>query len=72
MNDKELPQYFRAEAMNTAVYMLNRVPSQALNGATAYELWFNKEPATRHLKIFGSLSYCHIAEDKRNKLDKKA
>jgi len=40
------------EALKTAVYILNRVPSKAVN-KTPYELWTNKRPSLKHLHIWG-------------------
>ena len=50
-----------AEAVNTAAYLRNRSPTKALNNCTPYEVWCNKKPSVRHLKVFGSLA---IALDK--------
>jgi transposase InsO family protein len=34
---KGLPAYFWGEAVSTAVYILNRAPTRALDGKTSYE-----------------------------------
>ena len=39
------------EALKTAVYILNRVPSKAVN-KTPYELWTGKKPSIRHLHVW--------------------
>lgn len=72
LKDKQLPLQFWCEAMNTSVYLLNRLPSRAVEGKTSYECWSGKKPATRHLLVFGSICYCYVAEEKRKKLDDKA
>lgn len=43
-----------AEAVNTAAYLRNRAPTRALDNSTPYEVWFNRKPVVKHLKIFGS------------------
>ena len=43
--------------MVTAVYILNRSPTKALDGMTPYEAWHGRKPAVGHLRIFGCLVY---------------
>ncbi|WVZ54330.1 LOW QUALITY PROTEIN: hypothetical protein U9M48_005142 [Paspalum notatum var. saurae] len=44
------------EAVATAVYILNRSPTKALNGKTPYEAWHGRKPAVSHLRVFGCLA----------------
>jgi len=46
------PESLWGEALKTTVYILNRVPSKAVN-KTPYELWTNKRPSLKHLHIWG-------------------
>jgi hypothetical protein len=48
---------FWGEAVVTAVYILNRSPTKALNGMTPYEAWHGRKPAVSHLRVFGCLSF---------------
>jgi hypothetical protein len=41
----------------TAVYILNRSPTKALNGRTPYEAWHGRKPAVSHLWVFGCLTF---------------
>jgi hypothetical protein len=41
----------------TAVYILNRSPTKALNGRTPYEAWHGRKPAVSHLRVFGCLAF---------------
>jgi hypothetical protein len=41
----------------TAVYILNRSPTKALNGRTSYEAWHGCKPAVSHLRVFGCLAF---------------
>ena len=63
---------FWAEAMNTMVYLINRMPSSALNGDTPFHALFGKHAKLSHLKIFGCRAYAHVYDNKRRKLDDKA
>nr|KYP72805.1 Retrovirus-related Pol polyprotein from transposon TNT 1-94 [Cajanus cajan] len=70
--EKKLPKCFWAEAVYTAVYLLNRLPTRAVQEKTPIEAWNGVKPTAKHLKIFGSICYTHVAVAKRSKLDDKA
>ncbi|XP_025161590.1 uncharacterized protein LOC112590100 [Harpegnathos saltator] len=61
-----------AQAINTAVYVLNRTTSTQSSEATPYERWTGKKPSLAHIRIFGSDVYVYIPEQQRDKLDSKA
>ena len=67
-----LPKSFWAEAANTAVYLINRSPSVALDGGIPETLWSGKKLSYEHLRIFGCEAYVKIPNMKRNKLDVKS
>ncbi|GKG19942.1 hypothetical protein Tco_0379743, partial [Tanacetum coccineum] len=46
-----------AEAVDCAVYLLNRCPSKSLDNKTPQEAWNRIKPTVSHLKIFGSIAY---------------
>jgi hypothetical protein len=48
-----MPSYFWAEAVTTAVYILNRVPTRSLKGVTPYEAWHGRKPNVEHMRTFG-------------------
>jgi hypothetical protein len=48
---------FWGEVVVTAVYILNRSPTKALNGRTLYEAWHGRKPAVSHLWVFGCLTF---------------
>jgi hypothetical protein len=62
MKAKGLPEMFWGEAMNTAVFILNRLPTCSLNGKTPYEAWHGERPAVSFFRTFGC-----IAHDKNTK-----
>ena len=43
--------------MVTAVYIINRSPTKALDGMTPYEAWHGRKPAVSHLRVFGCLAF---------------
>jgi len=48
---------FWGEAVVTAVHLLNRAPTKALQGRTPYEAWHGKAPQVKHLRTFGCVAY---------------
>ncbi|KAL0350166.1 UNVERIFIED_CONTAM: Retrovirus-related Pol polyprotein from transposon RE1 [Sesamum radiatum] len=69
--EKHLPKAFWAEAVYTAVYLLNRCPTKAVQNMTPIEAWSGKKPSAKHLRVFGSICYVHIPTEKRHKLEEK-
>ena len=68
-----LPKFYWAEAVNTAVYITNRIPTQALDGnITPFEKWYSRKPDLANLKVFGCVAYAHVPKQFRTKLDNKA
>lgn len=62
-----------AEAVNTAVYVLNRTSKSRVKDVTPYELWFNKGIFDiKQLKVFGSKVSVHVPQQKRLKWDSKS
>ncbi|KAM1461179.1 hypothetical protein ACFX11_045561 [Malus domestica] len=72
MHEKGLSYAFWAEAVNTAVYILNRCPSKSLKKITPFEAYTGRKPGIAHLKIFGSLCYVHIPSTLRHKLEENS
>jgi hypothetical protein len=60
---------FWGEAVQTAVYLLNRSPTRCLKGKTPYEAWFGKKPIVRHLKVFGCVAFVKVTRPHLSKLD---
>lgn len=54
---KGLLGWFWGEAVQTAVYLLNRTPTKSVEGMTPFEAWYGKKPAVHHLKVFGYIVY---------------
>ncbi|KAE8711604.1 Detected protein of confused Function [Hibiscus syriacus] len=61
----------KAEAINTAAYLINRGPSVPLDGRIPEEVWSKKEINLSHLRVFGCISYVHIDSAERNYENRK-
>jgi transposase InsO family protein len=48
---------FWGEAVATAAYLENRVPTKALNGVTPFEAWHDRRPDVLHLRTFGCVAF---------------
>lgn len=72
LHAKRLSTKLWAEAVNTAVHVLNKTEPSTVKGVTPYELWHGKQPNISYLKVFGEEVYTHILKEKRRKWDRKA
>ena len=72
MFEKSLPKEYWVEAANTDVFLLNRLPTKAVEGRTSFEAWYGFKPSLKNLRIFGCLCFVHVPQIKRDKLDKRA
>jgi hypothetical protein len=71
-NEKKLPNYFWAETVASAVYIMNRTPTVAIHGMTPEEKFTGKKLDVSHLIVFGYVAYVHVPDEKRSKVDSKA
>ena len=69
--DANMEKKYWAEAVNTANFLQNRLPTRTI-GRTPYELWYRKKPDVGNLHVFGCDALVQIPIEKRRKLDKKA
>ena len=67
--DKGLPLFVWVEAYKTAIYIQNRCPHTTLGRKTHEEVFIGTMPDVSHIRIFGSVCYCHVHVDTRKKLD---
>ncbi|RVW13227.1 Retrovirus-related Pol polyprotein from transposon TNT 1-94 [Vitis vinifera] len=65
-----LPESLWGEAVKTAVYILNRVPSKVI-AKTPYELWTSKKPSFRHLHVWRCPAKARPYKPNEKKLDSK-
>ncbi|WVZ62135.1 hypothetical protein U9M48_011916 [Paspalum notatum var. saurae] len=52
----------RGEAVTTAVYILNRASTKALDGQTPFEAWHGRKPDVSHLRTFGCVGYVKVTK----------
>ena len=71
IHEAALPQYLWAEACNTAVYILNRLPLVD-SDHSPFELVTGESPKLNYIRVFGSKAFVHIRDGARGKFDKKA
>lgn len=72
MQEKKLSLEYWAEAIATDVYILNLLPTKALNFQTLFEALTWSKPHVDHLRVFGCLVYRHIDSQQRVKFDPKS
>ena len=65
LEEKSLAKFYWAEAVRTAVYIQNRIGEKL----STHELYFERKPNSRHLRVFVSIAYVHVSKEKRRKLD---
>ena len=68
MSYSSLPPTFRGYALQTAIYILNVVPSKSVP-KTPLELWNGQKPVLRHFRIWGCPA--HVLKGKTGKLESR-
>src|SRR3984957_18516231 len=68
--DSRLPKYLWAEASSHAVWIINRVPTRALDGKTPYEAKYGVKPDFVDVVAFGTRAWVKIVD--AGKLDRRA
>jgi hypothetical protein len=69
---RNLPKNLWGEAVNMAVYILNRTVPAYLNKKTPIEVYMNKKLDLSHIKTFGCDAYVHVPNILRKKWDPKS
>ena len=72
LHHAKLPSSFWGEAIATAVYLLNRSTTKALQGMIPEEAFTGHRPSVSHLHVFGCIAYVHVPKAKRRTLDAKS
>ena len=65
LDESGLPKAFWGECLAALVHVWNRCPTEAVRGATPYELWNGRKPDVSHLRVWGCTAYVHVQKDKR-------
>ena len=72
LKEKSLPRELWGEAVNTAVYLLNRSSTRSLHGSTPYEAWTGQKPSISHLRVFGSIVHVKCTKTPQKKLEDRS
>ncbi|GKE72957.1 zinc finger, CCHC-type containing protein [Tanacetum coccineum] len=72
MKETNMPQKFWAEAVRHAIYILNSVPTKALEDITPYEAIKQRKPNLENLRVLGCIAYAKLRKSKRNEQGSKA
>ena len=67
----KIPKLFLGEAINTAIYLINRSPSAPLDFDIPERVWTGNDVSYSHLKVFGCKAFLHVPREQRSKLDDK-
>ena len=69
MHTGNLSSFLWAEAVSTAVYLLNRRPITRDPKSTPYEKWTGQRPSVNHLRVIGSLACAFTQKQFRSKME---
>ena len=72
IHGKKVAQRFWAEAINTAVHVVNRVYFRHGTKKTPYELWKGKQPNVKYFKNFRSKCYIYKDREDVGKFDTRS
>lgn len=67
-----LPLKFWGEVVSTAIYIINRSPTQVVSNKTPYEAWHGVKPTVSYLRVFGCVVFALIPSHKYQKLNEKS
>lgn len=63
-HQSNIPTHFWGYYVQTAIYIINELPTAVLKGQSSFEKFFAKPPFLNHLKVFGCLAYATILPSK--------
>ena len=66
----KLPTFLWGEALKTANYLANRIPTKATN-MIPYEIWCKRKPSLAHLRTWGCRAEAKLYNPMQKKLDSK-
>jgi hypothetical protein len=69
---KGLSLNYWAQTINCANYIVNRTPPKALKNITPEAAWTKIKPDVSHFRVYGSVAWAHIPNEKRKALQSKS
>ena len=69
MNEKDLPKSYWVEVTNTNVFVMNNCTTSGIHDITPHKKFYGKKSDLSHVRIFDSITFVHIPDEKRKKLD---
>jgi hypothetical protein len=72
IQSKGLSLKYWVKAINCANYIVNHTPTKALKNITPEEAWTKIKPDVSHFRVFGSIAWAHIPDEKRKALQPKS
>ena len=64
-----LSRSFWTEALLTAIFVQNHLPTTAPAGKIPITAWTGKTPSVSHFRTFGCIAYIHVPKETQHKLD---
>jgi hypothetical protein len=72
IQSKGLSLKYWVEAINCENYIVNHTPTKTLKNITLEEAWTKIKPDVSHFRVFGSIAWTHIPDEKRKALQPKS
>lgn len=69
MKQASLPMQYWSDVFFTSVFLINRLPSKALQNVSPHEILFLKTPDYDFLRVFGCLCFPLLMPFKKHKLE---
>ena len=67
-----VPKRFWGDAVVSACYLINRIPTKVLQDISPFQVLNKIKPPIDHLRVFGCVCYVLIPGEQRNKLEAKS
>ena len=67
-----VPKRFWSDAVISACYLINRIPTKILEDQSPYEVLNRSKPVLDHLRVFGCVCFVLVPGELRNKLEAKS
>ena len=72
IQSKGLSLKYWAEEINYENYIINHTHTKDLKNITPEETWTKIKPHVSHIRVFGSITWAHIPDEKRKALQPKS